>query len=448
LKDRWINFPVNPAKAPVFYGWLIIPVGIVGMLMSIPGQTMGVSVFTDHLLNDYHITRSDLGLAYGIGTAASGLLIIFAGMLYDRYGSRIMATWAGILLGFSLIFLTKLDKIGIMLENNRNISREVSIIPLLVIGFFGIRFFGQGVLTMSSRNMVMKWFDKKRGLANAWLSSFVVFGFSAAPYFLFTLVDEFGWRGAWINTGIAIGFIFSVFAFLFFRDNPRQCGLIPDGQIIKGTREGKTPATPDKDYKLGYVIRTYSFWIYNFTMVIHALYITALTFQVKSVFEQAGHSERIAFMFFIPVAVVSVFFNFGASWLSDYIRLKYLLLAYLFMLMISVISLLFLENGNWILILLITGTGAASGVYGALSSVVWPRLFGTAHLGEISGFAMSWMVIGSAVGPYLFAISIENTGSYYTAIIICLIISLLLFVLGFWANNINDQGAFQQAGKR
>jgi hypothetical protein len=44
------DFPFAPGQVRVFYGWVILVVTTIGILMSIPGQTAGVSVFTDHLL--------------------------------------------------------------------------------------------------------------------------------------------------------------------------------------------------------------------------------------------------------------------------------------------------------------------------------------------------------------------------------------------------------------
>jgi len=44
------NKPFSPARLPFFYGWIILFAGIIGMLMSVPGQTVGVSAFTEDLL--------------------------------------------------------------------------------------------------------------------------------------------------------------------------------------------------------------------------------------------------------------------------------------------------------------------------------------------------------------------------------------------------------------
>ena len=104
------NKPFSPAKLPFFYGWIILAAGTIGILMSIPGQTMGVSVFTENLLEDLQINRNNLSLAYLVGTLASGLLITRAGKLYDRHGARVMSFISGVMLGVMLLYLTRVDR--------------------------------------------------------------------------------------------------------------------------------------------------------------------------------------------------------------------------------------------------------------------------------------------------------------------------------------------------
>ncbi len=56
---------------PFYYGWIILVVASIGVLASIPGQTMGVSVFTDYYISNLSISRVELSTAYMIGTLIS-----------------------------------------------------------------------------------------------------------------------------------------------------------------------------------------------------------------------------------------------------------------------------------------------------------------------------------------------------------------------------------------
>ncbi len=86
---------------------------------------------------------------------------------------------------------------------------------LITPGFFALRFFGQGILTMVSRNMVMKWFDKKRGLAAALMGVITAFGFSYAPKPFNRLIISYSWEGAWKILGLAALLIVPFFIMFF-----------------------------------------------------------------------------------------------------------------------------------------------------------------------------------------------------------------------------------------
>lgn len=429
------NIPFRVDRFPFFYGWLILIAGTIGVLMSIPGQTMGVSVFTDHLLEALHMERTSLSLAYLIGTLSSGLIITRAGKLYDRYGARAMAMVSGFMLGLMLFALANIDHL---------ISRFVSLITMadvqdvtfvfMVIGFFGIRFFGQGILTMVSRNMVMKWFDKRRGLANGIMGVFVSFGFSYSPRILNDLIDIMDWRNVWMLLGACVGLLFIVFAFVFFRDNPHDCGCLPDGNVKQKDKKGKEQ---DKQHHhtLKEALHTYRFWVFNLNLALNALFVTAITFHIVSIFDEAGMDRDTAVSIFLPASVIAVSCNFIFGWLSDYIQLKYLLLMNQLGIIIAAYAVLHLGSSPLAFYLLIIGNGMGSGMFSVLSSVTWPRFFGTRHLGAISGFAMSWVVIGSAFGPFLYSLSLKYTESYNTSAIICMAIASVIFMLGLKANN-------------
>ena len=66
--------PFRPSALPFYYGWVVLAVSTVGLVMSAPGQTIGVAVFTEDLLSVTGLSRLQLSNAYLIGTLASGLL--------------------------------------------------------------------------------------------------------------------------------------------------------------------------------------------------------------------------------------------------------------------------------------------------------------------------------------------------------------------------------------
>ena len=424
-------------KFPFFYGYVIIAGGTIGVLLSAPGQTVGISVFTDFLIRDLEISRESLSFAYLVGTMLSSFLLTYAGKFYDKFGARLTNMLAGFFLGLALIylsFLTQITQYFNLLFNSA--YNEILVFILISVGFFFVRFFGQGTLTMASKNMVMKWFEKKRGMASAVMGIAISFGFSYSPKLFDDMIVNFGWQQTWQIIGVFIATVFVFFTYITFRDNPSQFGLVPDGNKFTNKKSKSVIFKPNKDFTLAEARSTFNFWIFNLTLSLQALYITALTFNIVDIFTKADLSREDAILIFLPVSVIAVIFQLIGGYLADFIRLKYLLMVQLSGMLISMFALIFL-SGGLPLYLIILGIGIASGLFGVISTVCWPRFYGTKYLGEISGFSMSWVVAGSALGPYLFSLLLEYSGSYSLSGIVMSIICVTLLILSFMIKNKN-----------
>ncbi len=410
-QQRVQNFPFNPVRFPFFYGWIVLSAGTLGILMSAPGQTVGVSVFTDSLIEALAIDRNLLSFGYLLGTLSSAALLMKIGRFYDRYRARIVATVAALALALTLLLLSVTPQIAGGLGRLLRFIPQVAIaFTVITVGFFLLRLSGQGVLTLASRNMVMEWFEARRGFVNAILGVSISFGFAMAPRVFESLVSANGWQGAWRWTAGAVA-MFAVFAFLVFRDTPEAHGLLPDGgaKEIKGRRHAETAV--GVSFTLKQARRTYSFWLFASALFLSALLMTAYTFHIISIFGDVGIPRGEAVTVFFPASVVAVSFQFSGSWLSDRIKLKYLVMVHTFGMTLLGVGIATLGPGALVW-LAVAGHGVAQGVFGIVSNITWPRFFGREHLGAISGLATALTVAGSAIGPYFFSLLRDVTGSY------------------------------------
>ena len=434
FKQRWNNFPVRPEKAPFFYGWVILFASTVGVLASAPGQTTGIATFTDYLLESIHISRNQLSVAYMIGTIASSLLLTNAGKMYDKFGARWVGMVISVALGFVLLLLSQSDRIIHLFVNESTSKMYVPLaMAVLIFLFFALRFSGQGVLTMVSRNMLMKWFIARRGLANGISSVFVAFGFSLAPLTFDTFIQETSWRWAWIMMAIGIGVFFTIFVFTLYRDNPEDLGMIPDGEV-HGNKEKNVIIKPFKQFTLSEARNTLTFWLFSLPLAMYALYITGFTFHLVSIFEHAGMGREKALAVFIPMSVISVTVSLIGGYISDKIRLKILLIILLLGQLLALFSLSFLNDGIFYYGYIL-GNGLVSGLYNVLMAVTWPRFYGRENLGKITGFVMAIVVFASALGPTLFSFSATKLGSYSNVIFGLAAVVAIITFFSFKADN-------------
>jgi MFS family permease len=432
------HFPFKPGSSPVFYGWVIVAAATIGMVFTIPGQTMGFSVFTDILIDELGLTRLQLSTAYLVGTVLSGFSLPWLGRLFDRWGARRMAVYSASVTGLVLFYLALSAPISRVLgglASSVGISRSVAAFAVITLGFFMIRASAQGVLALTGRNMIGKWFDYHRGTALAISGVFTGFSFSIAPRVLDGLINAFGYRGAWALLGIATLFGMGTIAWVLYRDNPEECGLQMDGPKAAGKRRIlHADAIAHRDYTLAEALRTLPFWVFLLSFAFYSLFGTAITFHIVSLGAESGIDRTTVISFFVPMAVFSVSTNLFCGWISSKTRLKYLLLGMNLAAISSVIGTLNLSH-TWGAALFIAGNGICGGSFVALASISTPRFFGRGHLGAISGVGMSTMVIASGIGPFLFSLSTSITGSFRSALWASLFIPGLMALLSTLSDN-------------
>ena len=420
------DFPFAPSRFPFFYGWWILVVTTVGIMSSIPGQTMGVGVYTDYLILHTGLNRLEISMAYMTGTILSSLLLPAAGRLYDLWGSRVMIFLAGTGLGLALLLFSEtvwvLKKLELLVPG---IPRTTLGLFLMILTFLMLRQFGQGIMSMVSRNTLAKWFDRKRGLASGISGLFVAFSFSGAPLMMNTLIDGFGYPGSMVLMALVCGFGMAMLGWLFFRNQPEDCGLLMDGKTPSADKE--TPLTSEREVPLSEALRSYNFWIFCSSLCSSSMIVTGFTFHISSIGNLAGLSRFDAYSVFLPMSVFSVVSHFIAGWASDRMPLKYLLMLLVGCLGLGSLGLLAYEElwGRW---LVIAGYGIQGGLWGCLSIVAWPRFYGRKHLGEINGVFMGAQVFASAIGPLLFGAAESLSGSYDQAAWISIVGNFLLLL--------------------
>ncbi|MBC6998086.1 MFS transporter [Cytophaga sp. FL35] len=400
---------IDPAKSPFFYGYVILIVGTFGIYCSIPGQTIGVSVFTDPVKEALGLTRNQFSNAYMIGTICSSLVIGRAGKWFDVYGARYVAFFAALTLSVALMLCSWSVQMSEFLKSLLSLNTWWIPFLLMTVLFFILRFSGQGVLTMASRNVIMIWFDKNRGKVNAISSVAISFGFSSSPLWVNALIEGFSWQMAWQFLAAGL-LVFSLVALQFYKNNPEEHGLSPDGSNVDSGEEKKHVPLAHQ-YTVKEAQGTRAFWMYALILAFNSFFITGLTFHVVSVFASEGFPKEDAISIFLPASVVAVTISSIFNFLSDYLQLKlYLYLMILGGIMASV-GFLFLSTAFGVP-LLIGGFGILGGFFAVLNAIVWPRFYGRTHLGAITGKVMSFLILGSALAPSIFSFCFSTFGSY------------------------------------
>lgn len=423
---------IDPAKSPIFYGYVILLIGTIGIYCSIPGQTIGVSVFTDPVKDALGLSRNQFSNAYMIGTIASSLVIGRAGVWFDTYGARYVAFFAALTLAVTLFLCSWSAKMSLYIKGLLSVDTWMIPFVLMTVLFFLLRFAGQGVLTMASRNVIMIWFDKNRGKVNSFSSVALSFGFSSSPLWINALIEGNGWQNTWKFLAIGL-LVFSVFIFFLYKISPEKHGLLPDGAKLPTTEEEIKKVEP-KQFTLAEAKRKRAFWMYGLTLAFNSFFITGLTFHVVSIFTNEGFLKEDAIAIFLPGSVVAVTVSTIFNFLSDYLPLKLYLYLMLLGGFLASLGFLFLSSPAGIP-MLIAGFGILGGFFAVLNAVAWPRFFGRTYLGSITGKIMSFLILASALAPSIFSLCLSTFGSYEMVGYLGLGFLLFLAIGSVQANN-------------
>lgn len=425
----------SPSDTPhsthkVYYGWVIVAIATFAMIASIPGQTAGVAVFTDHLMAAYKISRTQLSLSYMVGTLGSSLLLPAAGRMLDRLGGRKAILGAGVGLSLFLMTLASGEQILAFLPKGEWMAMAFG-----AFAFLGVRHFGQGQLTMISRTLVGRWFGPRLGFVNGLMGVLIAFAFGIAPLALLEIIDFLGWRaGMFSLTSICMAA--GILGFWLFRDSPEDMGV----ELEKGWPHKKSGLKGAKDAPIHRVTsihlkdakRTPTFWFYNLALTLQGTIITAFTFHFHGLAKELNLDPKTAFGIFIPIAIGSTIANVIAGIAADKAAIKGHLIIFLATMALGTGGIAWIHEPFGYGLVAVT-FGISGGLYACLIGITWPKLFGTEHLGAISGYNLGWVVLGSAVGPY--AVSLiqqldQPLHRSFQYLALAPAILLLLFILG------------------
>jgi sugar phosphate permease len=408
-------------RIPIYYGWIILLVGTIGLILTSPGQTYAVSIFIEHFITDFGISRSLVSALYTGGTLVASFLLPSIGRQIDIRGSRQMMVVIAVSLALACLYMGSVQNV-----------------VMLGFGFVAIRLAGQGSLSLVSNNVVNQWWVRRRGMATGLAGvGIALFGIGGFPNLIQQLINRYDWRLTYVILGILVAVVMIPLALFLVRDTPESVGLEPDGskpdKELSPILESPTPEkiiienTFEENWTRAQAIRTVPFWILSLSGMSIAMLSTGLFFHLVSIFTDNGFSFDVAVSVLIPAAISTAVFNIIGGFLSDRIDVRIILAVSLLIMAAALISAPFM---NTILLATIFGVmlGGLGGLSRVVNAVVWPNYFGRKHLGSISGLATTILVLGAALGPMPIGIARDVWGNYNLILPLLAVIPLALAV--------------------
>ena len=375
-----------------YYGWLVLLAAAAAMVGTLPGRTQGLGLITEPLLADLKIGRVEYAHLNLWATLIGATGAIGVGRLIDRFGSRAVLTAVAMLLGTVVCWMSR-----------------VATFTELAIAVTLTRALGQSALSVVSLAMVGQWFVRRIDTAMAIYSVVLSVGFMIAFPIVGSLVQQRGWRRAWLSVGVAILAGLVPLGWLIVRRNPESIGLVPDGFQTIDDRRSTIDDLPG--YDLRAALLTPAFWVFAIGAALYGLVASGIGLFNESILVERGFGPNIYYQTLVVTAITGLTGNFLGGWLAAYVPLNRLMAISLFVLTGGLVALPHVSTHAMVM-----AWAACMGLGGGLVMVlffsVWPRVYGRRQLGRIQGAAQALTVLASAVGPLLLATCVEWTGSY------------------------------------
>ena len=343
------------------------------------GQTFLISVFAGVIRADFDLSDGDWGLIYLYGTLASGIVMIWAGVLTDHFRVRTLGAVALGLLALSCLAMAA--------------APAAWALPFVI---FALRFTGQGMVSHIAVVAMARWFVASRGKAIAVASFGYAIGEAMMPLFIVFMFDIVDWRMLWIGFAIFLAFVIPLLTLLLRLERTPQ-SVASDSQSV---------GMLGRHWTRKEALNHWLFWLMVPAILGPSAWITALFFQQVHFAETKGFSHAALVALFplytmvaIAATVVSGFLvdRFGSARLIYFAGLP---MAAGFIVLGGTETLFGVAVG---LALVAVGHGANA----TFPNAFWAEFYGTRNIGGIKALATAVMVVGSAIGPGLTGMAID-----------------------------------------
>ena len=391
--DRGQPLRTLPAKrnaSQIFYGWWVVLASAFGLFWGIPISVYSFSVFFKPLMQEFHVGRAAVSLAFTLKLLAGALCATPAGWLIDRYGPRRV-----ILIGTAIF--------GSILLANRFFSGSIAQCYCFYV-LLGLSIHGVSPIPYGS--LVSHWFDRRRGLALGLTMLGIGVGAVIMPSVAQTLIARFGWKTAYSILGAAVLFICWPVVAYFLKDKPEDFGLLSDGASAKtgGIEDVQQGLTAREAW------RSRDFWLMALAFTLVSASAQGCVVHIVPMLNDRNLGPRAAALGSSLIGAAVMIGRIGTGYLLDR-TVAARLASILFAVTAVGIALLVLGNratafaGAFLVGL---GLGAEVDLIPYLAS----RYFGLRDFGKVYGCLFAAFALAGALGPLIMGAGFDRKGSY------------------------------------
>ncbi|MEL0093606.1 MAG: MFS transporter [Pseudomonadales bacterium] len=349
-------------------------------------------------------SRGDFTLSRAIGQVVMATAGIFIGALIDRIGPRPIMAVGTLVLSSVLMLHSQIETLWAWwLLNGIALTLGCAMIGNLVVN-----------VTLS------KWFVLNRGKAIAIAAMGVSLGGIIITPLATYLVDELGWRAAWVWLGV-LSFCLMVPVTWAMRSRPEDYGLFPDGlseaDYLSDQGE-RARVEAEGAYTRNQALRTLSFYALVVAFGFFSINIVVLLLHTIPYLTDNGIDRQEAALAMVIASIPAMLSKPVWGALIDRVSVKPLaamsasLTGLALLLIVGAV-----QAGNLTLIysaFVVLGLGWGGMI--PMQEVIWASFFGRTHIGAIRGAGLPFAFALGALAPWLVGVHVDVYGEYHRAL--------------------------------
>lgn len=365
------------------------------------GQTFFVAIFNEEIRNAYGLTHGEIGLYYSAATLFSAALFVWAGSLVDTMSTE----------RISAIVVACLASAGFLMAVSDTAL-------LLIIGLFGLRLAGQGMMTHVALTATARAFRERRGTALSLVSLGFPIGQASLPIAGVLLIETIGWRTTWVVLSAALLIILLPAILTLLRRSPAR----PRTGLAK--KDISTIEAEDGDgidnWTRDRVLKDVRFYLLQPALLAMPIIGTGVIWNITLIAESKSWSLEVIAASLSGLALTQAVMSVVSGPLIDRFR-ALILLPISLLPMIACLLILAYATTTFMVFPMMALLGMSFGMVLPVSVAMWAELYGTEHLGSIRSLTQALAVFGTALSPVLmglmtdWGISIETNALWLAA---------------------------------
>jgi MFS family permease len=383
-----------------FYGWVIVAVATLALVVSNGLSIGGIPVF-------YKPMREDLVAAGSVAAANAESFVAFGATL-TFFFAGVLSPIAGWLI--QRLRLKTLMVAGCVLLGGALVAHALTSSPYVVYAartVMGVSLCLVGVLP--SIVLVSNWFVRRRGLALGILLTGTSIGGVVIPQIATPLITAYGWRTAMIAVSMLVWIVLLPAVLLLVKDRPGDVGALPDGEAAASSASASAATS---GLTLTQALRTPLFWTLALcaAAVFYPIFVSTQQFILQAA--KIGLSPQQASFGLSSLFFVSVLGKFLFGWLSDRFPPTRVMLACCLVMFASTLVLLNLTASTIFAFLIPFGFGYG-GTFVLLQRIA-ADYFGNRDYPKILGVLIVIETVGASIGGLVTGRMADAAGGDYT----------------------------------